>query len=655
VARPRTSPKPAARSRSRQILPIALLVAVGIAAYWNGLHAPFVWDDETAIVTNRTIRAVLPLSDPLLPPLETPMAGRPIANLSLALNYAIGGLDETGYHWWNLGVLIASALLLFGIVRRTLVESVAIKAAGLSGSLTAVGLPKVVGTTFMNNQGAETVALVSALVWLAHPLLSETVEYVTQRTESMMGLFFLLTLYAAIRARRARESTGWQIVSIASCALGMATKESMVVAPLAVLLYDRVFEFTSIGDALRARPVLYAGLAATWVELGVVMWRWPRSTVGVAAVSPWIYLLNQIQMIVRYVGLAIWPQSLVVDYGLPRWLTIGDVVPQALLLLLMLGGTIVALMRWPAIGFLGVLFFLTLAPTSSVVPIASEVGSERRMYLPLAPLAVLAVSLTWLGLERLRARWPARSRTLAYAGLCVAGAMVAALAVRTMLRNRDYATPMALWESVVARRPHGRARFALASELIAANRHDEATSQLREAVRDYPDARAGLGTELFFQGRTAEAIDVLDPFVRASPANPNRIPARLMLGQALLSQGRLDEGADQFKAVLGLDASSSAANQGLATASRIRAARFLEQGNSVQALVPAREATRLGPGDAEAHNLLGVALASQGQYAEAAQEFQLTLRLNPKHPSASNNLERALAMARRGQAPNTIR
>ena len=153
---------------------------MGLAAYWNGLSAPLVWDDETAIVTNQTIRAVLPLSDSLSPPLETPVAGRPIANLSFALSYAMGGLDETGYHVWNLAVLMASALLLFGIVRRTLVACKC-------------------------GQSADAVALVSALAWLAHPLLSETVEYVTQRTESMMGLFFLLTLYAAIRARHARH------------------------------------------------------------------------------------------------------------------------------------------------------------------------------------------------------------------------------------------------------------------------------------------------------------------------------------------------------------------------------------------------------------------------------------------------------------------
>ena len=203
MAPPRPSPKPRARP-ARLLIPLVLLVAVGVATYWNGLDAPFVWDDDTAIVTNRTIRDVLPLSGSLSPPIETPVAGRPIANLSLALNYAIGGLDETGYHWWNLGVLIASALLLFGIVRRTLALS-PIFVSPVVVSPVASGFSRTALRT-----GADAVALVSALIWLAHPLLSETVDYVTQRTESMMGLFFLLTLYSAIRARRTRHAARWQ-------------------------------------------------------------------------------------------------------------------------------------------------------------------------------------------------------------------------------------------------------------------------------------------------------------------------------------------------------------------------------------------------------------------------------------------------------------
>ena len=207
----------------------------------------------------------------------------------------------------------------------------------------------------------------------------------------------------------------------------------------------------------------------------------------------------------------------------------------------MFAGTIVALVRWPAIGFLGAMFFLTLAPTSSVVPIASEVGAERRMYLPLAALTVLAVTLGSLLLDRLRKRWPARSRTLTIAAVAMSAAVVAALGVRTMLRTREYATPVALWESSVARRPNGRARFSLATEYISAGRHDEAIAQLREAINDYPDARAGLGTELAMQGRPAEALELLESIGQLEPGLHQliRIGFRTLGLQTYLTAGQL--------------------------------------------------------------------------------------------------------------------
>src|SRR5256712_13435053 len=123
-SRPGRGPGHAERSVSRRShlsrARIALIVLAGICTYWNSLHVPFVWDDETAIVNNKTIRDVWPLWHPLVPPAETPVARRPIVNLSLAVNYALGVLDVTGYHVWNLGVHILAPLVLFGIIRRAL-------------------------------------------------------------------------------------------------------------------------------------------------------------------------------------------------------------------------------------------------------------------------------------------------------------------------------------------------------------------------------------------------------------------------------------------------------------------------------------------------------------------------------------------------------
>src|SRR5215831_18886379 len=96
---------------------VAILLLAAVATYFNALSGPFVWDDDPAIVTNQSIRGSL--ADAVAPPLETPVAGRPAVNVSLAINYGIGGLDPTGYHIANLAIHLASALLLFGIVSRT--------------------------------------------------------------------------------------------------------------------------------------------------------------------------------------------------------------------------------------------------------------------------------------------------------------------------------------------------------------------------------------------------------------------------------------------------------------------------------------------------------------------------------------------------------
>jgi tetratricopeptide (TPR) repeat protein len=679
--RPRKPVAPVRTPSAHPGLFLLLIVAAGTATYWNSLGGPFIWDDQIAIVTNHTIQHLWPLSDPLRPPRETPVAGRPVVNLSFAINYAIGGLSEPGYHIANIAVHIVCALLLFGIVRRTLQKNG-------PGAL----------------PGADATALVASLLWMLHPLQSDAVDYITQRTESLMALFFLLTLYCAIRARRAGpgRTIRWNVASILACACGMASKESMVTAPAIVLLYDRAFEFDSIGEAIRARKYLYAGLAATWLELGALEWGQPRSTVGTSTnVSGWIYLLNQVQMIARYLRLSVWPGPLVLDYGLPRAVAIRDVIPAALVVMPLLIASGVAVVRWPRIGFLAAAFFLTLAPTSSVIPITSEVGAERRMYLPFAALAVLAALALRRSVEGADPNG-SRARRTRIAG-SLAAIVLAALAVRTVYRNAEYATSLGLWRTVVERRPHGRARMALATEMLAAGDHAGALGYLREAVRDFPDARFGFGTELIVDGKTDEGIAELRQFIAAQPSNLNRIPARTLLGQAFWSQGRLGEAAEQFRSILtmapandgvrmdladvlstqkhydeaaveyrallasqpnssaietrlaanlmasgrrseGIDHLQKALqlDPGSALLHRSLAEAYLGQSDPVHGEPHARDAVRLDPGNAVGHNLLGVALAMGGNAGEAIAQFQEAVRLNPADPQMRANLERAL-------------
>ncbi len=162
-----------------------MIIAAGLIVYGNSLWGVFIFDDQNSILGNPQIRRLWPLWNAFSAPANTPVAGRPVVALSLAINYALGGLDVRGYHAWNVGVHILCALVLFGIVRRTLGRSPLRERFG---------------------GASDGIAAACALIWLVHPLQTEVVNYVTQRTESTMALFYLS--HALCRDSRARLPGG---------------------------------------------------------------------------------------------------------------------------------------------------------------------------------------------------------------------------------------------------------------------------------------------------------------------------------------------------------------------------------------------------------------------------------------------------------------
>jgi protein O-mannosyl-transferase len=532
-SRPKSTARPAAADDRGAIRWRAVVVILaGVLVYANSLSSPFLFDDTNSIIGNPQIRRLWPLSVPLSPPRDTPVAGRPLVNLAFAVNYAAGGLEPWGYHAVNLLIHTTAALVLFGLVRRT------------PGSSTSLGF-------------------VCALVWVLHPLNTEVVNYLSQRTESMMGLFFLLTLYCSVR--------GWTTRAVLACAAGMLCKESMVTAPVVVVLYDRVFLFDSWRRMFRARRGFYLGLASTWLVLAALLSATPRTTVGFATgVSPLVYLWNQFEMIARYLQLAVWPRDLVLDYGLPRMLSLGDVLPQAALVVALGVATLAALVRWPVAGLLGACVFITLAPTSSIVPIATEVGAERRMYLALAALVVLCMCAGRAVTTRLAAREGPRRILQASAAVV----LCALLAAGTFARNREYASAMSMARTIVDRWPSGRGHFLLGTELLKAGQRDGGMSELRVSAEDYPGARYALGTELLAEGTLDAAIEQLQLFVAALPGHVNVAPARDMLGRAYAAQGRFDLATEQLERLLRDSPGYPRANDVRDLLIRIRNARF---------------------------------------------------------------------------------
>src|SRR6185295_14223299 len=242
---------------------------------------------------------------------------------------------------------------------------------------------------------ARALATIVALIWLIHPLQTQSVTYIYQRLESLMTLFYLATLYAFVRGTRSPQPLAWYALSVICSALGMATKEVMVTAPLAVLWYDRVFVAADWKELFRRRWFYYFLLAGTWLVLGLVMFmnsaRYGRDGVlDVSGISPLGYGLNQPPAILHYLRLAFFPYGLCLEYREKLSHDPWQLGPPLVVLLVMLASTLWAMVRWPALGLAAGMFFLVLAPKSSIAPLRDLVY-EHRMYLPLASVILLTV------------------------------------------------------------------------------------------------------------------------------------------------------------------------------------------------------------------------------------------------------------------------
>lgn len=576
----------------------ALLVLATCLVYANSLEGVFVHDDLPSIVANEDVRSIVHpsmwgtwSSSP-----HSSIDARPLVRLSLALNYAWSGLQVRSYHLVNIALHLGCGLLLYGLLRLSLERTV--------------------------------IAFLASLLWLVHPLNSECVNYIVVRTESLMVLFYLATLYCAARERF--------VAAVCCCLLGMACKESMVSAPLAVLLYDRAFVASSLWAALRRRPLLYAGLAATWVLLAVLVVQGGRgdSAGFYREISIWQYALNQCWVIVDYLQKVFWPSALNIDYGYPLELRWVEVWPEMLLVLACLFLAVWGWLRFRQVGFAGLFFFLALAPTSSIVPILTEVGAERRMYLPLTVLLPLVVLGGDYALRRLGWGWRWRLGAVLMATLGFAGT--------TIGRNVDYRSRAAIWQSALEANPaNPRAHNNLALALERGGHFETAIVHYERALignGEAAEVHNNLGGALLQVGRVEGAVVHLQ---RAVDIRPDYLEAQYNLGVALLRAGRPFAASGYLQKVLRVSPDFYAA--------RLQAGRaLLASGHIESALAHLQHAVLLRSQDITARMELAGALLQAGRYAEAVVQGEWVLMMAPGRKDAQRLLEAARQNAQRG-------
>jgi tetratricopeptide (TPR) repeat protein len=661
----------------------------GGAAYQNSFGGVFQFDDRESILNNTTIRHLGDWRAILHPPQRgVTVSGRPGLNLSFALNWAWSGDHIGSYHAVNLAGHLAAALLLFGLARRTLARVDALRNV------------------------ATPLGFATALLWVLHPLQTESVTYIVQRAEMLMALAYLATLYCVARCAQAaadgrrRASGVWSGAAILICAFGMTCKEVMVSAPVIALLYVILFWSDGWRAALKRHALLWVGLALTWIPLtlGVLSTHNRGGTAGFGAgLKIWQYWWTQGPAIARYLGLTLWPHPLVLDYGFEKhWVTAPwTALPANLAIGLVALTVLVTLWRAPRWGFLGFWFFSILA-TTTLVPGNRQSLAEHRMYLALAPLLAAVVIGAWWALRRQPK---------------LAGAILAVLAVAEVLttraRNRDYYTEERMWREAIAAAPANSYAYTnLGATLYLNHRNEEAQAEFLQAIKldanyaapesnlamtyqdagefdraiqhyrralqidpNYPQALSNLGVTLASQGHWAEAEAC---YAHALKINPIYADAESNWGIAAQNLGQFAEADRHFQRSLEIEPNqpqlwyrrgsamrqskhNDAAIECFARAIQLQpnyspaqvawGQVLFEQGRLADALAHFNAAVAADPADADGYLNRGVVLAAAGHNAEAAAQYQAALKLRPAMAEAWADLGTLqLAAGQAGQA-----
>ena len=457
-----------------------LLFAVTVLTYANSFNNAFVFDD---------VRSIVNQSDAFAGPLGDLLAGdpRPAVSFSLWLNYQWGELSVRGYHLVNVLLHTLCVLTLWRLIALVVQR-------GRGGSK------------------SEGVAFATALLWAVHPLHTESVTYIIQRSEVMAALCILAVLWGMIRRNQSSSPHLWTVFCFFSAIVGMLSKPTMIaIIPLA-FLFDGVLLSKSWWTVQRHRVTLHVGLLASagvlWIT-GAVDPLWnatPNSEAGVGlsvvTATPMEYLRTQPEVLAEYLRLILWPTDLCLDHDWPlqgSWLA--ALVPGLLLLGGLFGGVLLAITRhWAGLPLLG--FFVLMAPTSSVIPIR-DVMVEHRTYLASAAVLLMGVAGgSWV----ISAMSRSRSRVL---GMFVLSLVALTLLAHTWERNEDYRTPVSIWQDTVEHAPHNhRAWVNLGVAQCLAGERGAGLNSLRQALdlqSNDPIAQLNIGVALLESGAPGSA------------------------------------------------------------------------------------------------------------------------------------------------------
>jgi tetratricopeptide (TPR) repeat protein len=568
-----------------------LLVGLVFVAYLPALGCGFIWDDESYVTENLTLRSLAGLRQIWFTPAATPQY-YPLVHSGFWLEYHLWGLAPLGYHIVNVLLQGVAAWLLYSVLARLRVPG----------------------------------AWLAAAIFALHPVQVESVVWVTERKNVLSAVFYFASALAYLRfspieeiAAQAKSRWNWYFLALILFIAALLSKTVTCSLPAAILLaiwWKRGRLRWS--DVSPLTPFFVAGaclgMFTSWAEkyrVGAEGPQWALTFAQrflVAGRAVWFYaekLACPVHLTFVYprweINAGQWWQWLfpaaAIGVVATLWLMRARLGRGPLAAVLLFGGTL-----GPALGFV------------NVYPMRFSFVADHFQYLAAVGLIILAAA--WI------IRWPRWTVAL----------LLAALASLTWWQIGMYRDPETLWRTTLARNPNAfLAHNELGVILIKKGQLQEASDHFLKVLETHPDdvdARCNLGLILFENGQIDDAGL---QFRRALGIEPNSELAHNGIGSVLLRQGQVDEAVTHFRKAVSLNPADVNARLNLGLA-------FAQKHQLDDAISEFEKCIVVSPETAAAQANLGDIFLKKGRVDESLAHYQAALALQPANPAILNDL-----------------
>jgi tetratricopeptide (TPR) repeat protein len=607
-------------SQSLIIRHFICLCGIGVLCgiiYSNTLHGPFVFDDIPNISDNRFIRVIDLESQWVYNAVfSKPSTKRPIANLSFALNYFMGGYDVVGYHLINIVIHFLCGVLVYFIALLTFKQLAVIQKNE---------------TLVFRDFNIILMAVFSACIFISHPIQTQSVTYIVQRMNSMATMFYLLSLLSFILVHNVPLK--WQrwllwLTCLGSWFLALGSKQIAATLPIIILLYEYYF-FQDLNKVWIQKNIKYfiglilLLLIVSFIFLGGEPLERILFDYTIREFTLSERILTQFRILVYYISLLFYPDpsrlNLLHHVSISQSLLEPITTLFSLISLVsILGLAIYVARRHRLISFCIIWFFINLLIESSFIGL--ELIFEHRLYLPMFGFALVISYLLFTLMSQ-------RPKLI----MIISVMIIICLSSATYARNKIWSDEKSLWTDVVNKNPLShRAHYNLANTLKHQGLTIDAINHYGETLKInpfYDKAYNNLGVVLKQQGYTAKAIEYYN---KAIDINPSNAEAHNNLGLSASEEGKLDDAINHYSDALKIDPYYTKAHFNIGNALEL-------QRNLDEAIVHYNKAKKLDPYHIETYNNLGIALARQGKLDDAIAQFSKAIQIDPQSVNAQLN------------------